>query len=276
MPTMKKINLIILFVVLSNLDSIISAQERSKTVHTTKISSIPTRAMSPRASKVTTSAVKKETPIRSITKKTVLTEEIAPIENASIINIDDNQVELLDQNEVTLDAPEIQNEPVEKDDTKDILEKLALINNIDTNNLKITQDSSYTQLFNNFVGLKNFIVQNFSKTKFQKLCNELIDQIYPEDAATDIDFGSSTPVVTPAKTSSPEIESSVQQAPATTEIASQPIPMNDAPASTGASFDFGATPTEDQSTPESLPESTPEEPTSPEAEQNDAAASQPE
>lgn len=265
-----------MFLFVYNSDDFIIAQERSKTVHTTKSSSPKARAISPRTSKVTTSVLKKETPTRSSTKKRVETEKIATKQNAQVMNVNDNQIELIDQNEITLDAPEIQNEPAEKDDTKDILEKLALINNIDTSNLKTTQDSSYAQLFNNFVGLKNFIVHNFSKSKFQKLCNELINQIYPEDAINDIDFGASAPVITPAKTSSPEVASSLEQAPATTEPVNQPIPMNDAPAATEASFDFDSAPTEDQSTPESLPESTPEEPTTPEAEQDDSAPSQPE
>lgn len=278
MPTMKKINFIVSLVLLSCLDTMITAQERPK-----KVQNNP-RLLSPRNTKtVTTSVSKRETPLRAITKKTVLTEEISPIKNVQLINDNDKEIELVDQNEIILDAPEIQNEPAQQDDTKDILEKLALINNIDTNNLKATQDSSHAQLFNNFVGLKNFIVQNFSKTKFQKLCDEFIDQIYPEDAVHEIDFGTPTAAPVSAQTTTPQTAPSSQpaapgleQTPVTTETANQPQPINDVPAATGVSFDFDSAPTENQSGPESSPESAGEEQTGPESNQDDSAESQPE
>jgi hypothetical protein len=83
----------------------------------------------------------------------------------------------------------------ELENTNDILQKLASINNMDVQNINAVEDSSYSLLFNNFVNFKNFIVNNFSKSKFQKLCKEFIDQIYPEEDTDMIDFG--TPVIIP-------------------------------------------------------------------------------
>lgn len=92
--------------------------------------------------------------------------------------------------------------------TNDILQKLASINDIDIKNLNAIEDVSYSLLFNNFVNFKNFIVNNFSKTNFKKLCNEFIDQIYPEDASDVIDFGISIPAITDQiSSSSPEASS---------------------------------------------------------------------
>jgi hypothetical protein len=86
--------------------------------------------------------------------------------------------------------------------TQDILQKLASINNMDVENINSVEDISYSLLFNNFVNFKNFIVNNFSKSKFQKLCKEFIDQIYPEDDDNVIDFGVSVITPEPVATSS--------------------------------------------------------------------------
>lgn len=92
----------------------------------------------------------------------------------------------------------------EQQNTQDILQKLASINNMDVENINAVEDSSYSLLFNNFVNFKNFIVNNFSKSKFQKLCKEFIDQIYPEDDTDVIDFSIpvilSEPIVTTSTT----------------------------------------------------------------------------
>lgn len=75
-----------------------------------------------------------------------------------------------------------------KNDTM-ILKKLTSIDNQDTNDIKMIQQRSYTLLFNNIIHFKQFIIDTFTKNQLQELCNELIDQIYPETSFNAIDFG---------------------------------------------------------------------------------------
>ena len=74
-----------------------------------------------------------------------------------------------------------------------IMQKLTAINEQDISNRRAIEDLSYNLLFNNYNNLKNFIITNFTKAKFLALCQELVNQIYPEDNDNTINFG--TPIV---------------------------------------------------------------------------------
>jgi len=152
----------------------------------------------------------------------------------------------------------------ELQNTQDILQKLASINNMDVENINAVEDSSYSSLFNNFVNFKNFIVNNFSKSKFQKLCKEFIDQIYPEDDTDIIDFGASVitpePVVTTSTTTQTTTVSIDTNSSAPVETTSS-INMNENQSAGGFSLsdaapssDFSTTTTETTQTVTTEPE----------------------
>lgn len=85
-------------------------------------------------------------------------------------------------------TPMIQHAANVKNDTM-ILKKLTSINSQDTNDIKMIQQRSYNLLLNNIIHFKKFIIDTFTKNQLQELCNELIDQIYPETSFNAIDFG---------------------------------------------------------------------------------------
>lgn len=66
-------------------------------------------------------------------------------------------------------------------DQETILKTLQDINNQDAQNHMLLNEHSMSQLFNNFVYFKNFIVENFTKEKMIRLCIEFINQLYPKE-----------------------------------------------------------------------------------------------
>ena len=106
----------------------------------------------------------------------------------------------------------------EHQNTNDILKKLASINEKDSDNSNALKENSYGLLFNNFVNFKNYIIHNFTKTKFQELCNEFIDLIYPSESESHgIDFG--TAIITPEVDTTPSTSEATETSEKTTDDA---------------------------------------------------------
>jgi len=103
-----------------------------------------------------------------------------------------------------VDTPASQEEKIEHADQQEILEKLKQINIQDEHNHHIVNQASMELLFNNFVHLKDFLVQNFTKDKLLSLAIEFINQIYPNEHPKVISMKDSFPVASPEDQSSEE------------------------------------------------------------------------
>lgn len=166
-------------------------------------------------------------------------------------------------------AQDIEKESLSNDD---ILQKLTMINELDTANNESLEKNSLKQFFNNFENFKIFIINNYSKKSFQNICLEFIDQIYPDEALPIIDFGVSQPTIaTPREDNSsqtdttnpttPEISTSetttIIDQPQTTPV-SEPTTIINQPETTPVNE--SATPIDESATPmatESTPSYTP-------------------